>query len=84
MLDSSSLEGYIVGKIFLAAMRTIKGEINRASFLNAVRGRTFDLGGLTLDFTNDNQGSDLVQIYVLDAGFFKPYSAQEIQRIFQK
>ncbi len=38
--DSSSLEGYIVGKMFLAAMRSVKGEISRGNFLNAVRGHT--------------------------------------------
>ncbi len=55
-----TLEGYIVGKLWLKAMNDIEGPITRAAFLRAVRGKRFDLGGLTMDFTEDNQGSDLV------------------------
>lgn len=83
-LDSSSLEGYMVGKMFVTILRNVKGEITRASFLDAVRGRTFDLGGLPLDFTNDNQGSDFVQLLALEEGAFKPKTAQQIQQLFKK
>ena len=55
-----TLEGYIVGKLWLAAMNAIEGPITRRAFLAALRGRRFELGGLTMDFTEDNQGSDLV------------------------
>ena len=55
-----TLEGYIVGKLWLAAMNAIEGPITRQAFLAALRGRRFELGGLTMDFTEDNQGSDLV------------------------
>lgn len=82
-LDSSSLEGYIVGKMFLAILRGINGEITRANFLEAARGRTFDLGGLTLDFTKDNQGSDFIQMYALESGGFKPRTPQQMQQFFQ-
>jgi hypothetical protein len=58
-----SLEGYIVGKLWLTGM---------AKFLAGVRGRKFDLGGLKLDFTTDNQGSDLVVLTNLTADGFKP------------
>ena len=81
-LDSSSLEGYIVGKMFLAILRATKGELTRANFLEAVRGRTFDLGGLALDFTKDNQGSDLVQMYALEGEQFKSHTPQEMQSFF--
>ncbi|MCB1776549.1 MAG: branched-chain amino acid ABC transporter substrate-binding protein, partial [Candidatus Competibacteraceae bacterium] len=83
-LDSSSLEGYIVGKMFLAIMRNIKGDITRANFLAAVKGKTFDLGGLALDFTDDNQGSDFVQPYFFEEGAFKPTTAQQIQKLFNQ
>ncbi|MCP5159543.1 MAG: ABC transporter substrate-binding protein [Gammaproteobacteria bacterium] len=82
-LNSSSLEGYIVGKMFLVIMRNIKGDITRTNFLAAVRGKTFDLGGLALDFTSDNQGSDFVQPYFFEEGIFKPYTSQQLQKIFQ-
>lgn len=69
-----SLEGYIVGKLWLTGMERIEGRITRAKFLDAVRGRAFDLGGLNLDFTTDNQGSDLVVLTSLTPDGFKPMS----------
>ena len=81
--NNSSLEGYMVGKLFLAILRNVKGELSRASFLSAARGQTFDLGGFPLDFTNDNQGSDFVQPYVLEGGAFKARTTQQLQKIFQ-
>lgn len=79
-----SLEGFIVGKMFLAIARDIKGDITRENFLKAVRGRTFDLGGLKLDFTNDNQGSDFVQLAYLDNGEIKGASPQQLVKVFQQ
>lgn len=67
-----SLEGYIVGKLWLYGMEQIQGRITRAKFLDALRGRRFDLGGLKLDFTTDNQGSDLVVLTNLTPDGFKP------------
>jgi ABC-type branched-subunit amino acid transport system substrate-binding protein len=69
-----SLEGYIVGKLWLSAMQKVKGRITRAKFLDAVLGRRFDLGGLNLDYSNDNQGSDLVVLTSLTPDGFKPMS----------
>lgn len=82
--DSSSLEGYMVGKMFVTILRNVKGEITRSSFLDAVRGHSFDLGGLSLDFTNDNQGSDFVQLLALEDGAFKPKTAQQLQQLLKK
>ena len=82
--DSSSLEGYMVGKMFVTILRNVKGEITRSSFLDTVRGHSFDLGGLPLDFTNDNQGSDFVQLLALEDGAFKPKTAQQLQQILKK
>ncbi|MBK8509143.1 MAG: ABC transporter substrate-binding protein [Candidatus Competibacter sp.] len=82
-ISNISLEGYIVGKMFLAIMRTVKGELTRENFLKAARGRAFDLGGLPLDFSNDNQGSDLIQFQVLEEGVLKTRSAEQIQKVFQ-
>jgi branched-chain amino acid transport system substrate-binding protein len=69
-----SLEGYIVGKLWLSAMQKVKGRITRAKFLDAVLGRRLDLGGLNLDYSNDNQGSDLVVLTSLTPGGFEPMS----------
>lgn len=57
-----SLEGYIAGKMFLSILNRIDGEITRENFTRVARGSRFDLGGLTLDFKDDNQGSDLVSM----------------------
>lgn len=67
-----SLEGYIVGKLWLTAMGTIQGRISRSKFVNAILGKRFDLGGLKLDYSNDNQGSDLVVLTNLSSDGFKP------------
>ena len=67
-----SLEGFIVGKLWLDAMEKIKGRITRAKFLAKLRGREFNLGGLRLDYRTDNQGSDLVVLTNLTPGGFKP------------
>ncbi len=69
-----SLEGYIVGKLWLNAMEKVQGRITRAKFLANLRGRKFDLGGLRLDYSNDNQGSDLVILTNLTPDGFQPMS----------
>ncbi len=66
-----SLEGYIVGKLFLRIMRDINGDITRNNFLKAVHGRKFELDGLKMDFTTDNQGSDLVMLRYLDGDDYR-------------
>ncbi len=65
-----SLEGYIVGKMFLAAMARIKGPLTRKAFLEAIKGKAFDLGGMVVDFSTDNQGSDFVHLtYLGETGY---------------
>ncbi|TXH68773.1 MAG: branched-chain amino acid ABC transporter substrate-binding protein [Thiothrix sp.] len=63
-----SLEGYIVGRMLLKAMNDVSAEgkeLSRENVVAALKGHQFDLGGLPLDFTNDNQGSDLVVLTAL-------------------
>lgn len=58
-----SQEGYIVGKLLLHGLQQLETEaktITRTNLLATFKGQQFDLGGLTMDFSNDNQGSDLV------------------------
>lgn len=58
-----SQEGYIVGKLLLHGLRQLETDektITRTNLLATFKGQQFDLGGLTMDFSNDNQGSDLV------------------------
>lgn len=79
-----SLEGYIVGKMFLEIMRNLDGEITRDNFLRAVRGRKFELRGLKLDFSNDNQGSDLVLLTHLKDEEFRPMTTSAWRDMVQK
>ncbi len=67
-----SLEGYIVGRMLVQILQSIKGEITREKFLAATYGKTHKLGGLTLDFTRDNQGSDSVYLTYLQGDDYKP------------
>ena len=67
-----SLEGYIVARMWLTALNQAGENLTRANVLAAIRGQRFDLGGLTMDFTDDNQGSDLVVLTRLTNGGFVP------------
>lgn len=58
-----SQEGYIVGKMLLHGLHTIDQEglqITRRNFVDVFKGLKLNLGDLLLDFSDDNQGSDLV------------------------
>jgi ABC-type branched-subunit amino acid transport system substrate-binding protein len=72
-----SLEGYIVGKLFIAAMENIDGPVTRDGFLKAIRGRKFDIGGLKMDFTKDNQGSDMVALTYLNEDGYRPLQSSD-------
>jgi ABC-type branched-subunit amino acid transport system substrate-binding protein len=78
-----SLEGYIVGKMLLAAMLNTNGELTRANLLRTIRGRTFELGGLKLDFINNNQGSDLVLTTYLDGNQYRVMTPNVWERMLR-
>lgn len=82
-LDSIQLEGYLVGKMFLAITNNIKGDVTRENFLKAARSQVYDLGGMKVDFTNDNQGSDFVRLTYLEGNEFRPVTPEQLQPIFQ-
>jgi len=72
-----SLEGYMVGKLVIMALQKLDGEPTRANLLKALNAGSYDLGGVTLTFgENDNQGSDAVFLAVIGAdGSFKAIKA---------
>lgn len=73
-----SLEGYIVGKMLLKILRDISGELTRENFLQQVAQSQFNLGGITIDFTDgSNQGSELVIISKLNPEGFKEVNLTE-------
>lgn len=67
-----SLEGFIVGKMLLRILDEIKGDISRGAFMKAALGSRFDLGGIDIDFRDDNQGSDLVVLTRVTADDWQP------------
>ena len=76
-----TLEGYIVGKMCLKIMSNIEGEITRKSFLRAAIGKRYSVGGLSFDFTGDNQASDLVLLTYLTNGEYKTLDRATLQNL---
>jgi ABC-type branched-subunit amino acid transport system substrate-binding protein len=69
-----SLEGYLVGRLVVEALKRIPGDPSREALLDAMAKAPFDLGGLQLSYgPAKNQGSDQVFFTILQAdGSFKP------------
>lgn len=82
--DFVSLEGYIAGRLVIAALEALGPEATRQGLLSAIKdvGR-FDLGGIELNYgPDDNQGMDAVFLTVLgEDGNFEAVdlSAQAVQ-----
>ena len=68
-----SLEGYVVGRLVIAALEGMDGEPTRAALMQKLTNGSFDLGGIKLTYgANDNQGSDDVFLTVIQKdGSFK-------------
>lgn len=69
-----SLEGYLVGRLVVEALKRIPGEPSREALLDAIAKAPFDLGGVKLSFgPANNQGSNQVYFTILQSdGTFKP------------
>ncbi|WP_406871203.1 ABC transporter substrate-binding protein [Thioclava sp. 'Guangxiensis'] len=70
-----TLEGYITGRVALAALEKAGTDVTRESYLAALQDLgTLDLGGFSLTYgAGDNQGSDDVFLTEIQAdGSFKP------------
>jgi branched-chain amino acid transport system substrate-binding protein len=69
----ATLEGYMVGKLVVAALQKVGGEPTRKAFLDTVLSGSFDLGGVTLAYgAGDNQGMDEVFLTTIQPdGSFK-------------
>ena len=59
-MDEYALEGYLVGRLFLAIARAVEGPLTRESFLRAARRQPYNLGGVEVDYTSGQQGSNFV------------------------
>jgi branched-chain amino acid transport system substrate-binding protein len=69
-----SLEGYLVGRLVVEALKRLSGDPTREKLLDAIASAPFDLGGVALSYgPAKNQGSDQVFFTILQAdGSFKP------------
>ncbi len=70
-----SLEGYMVGRLMIAALGQIDGEITRKALLDTItKTGSFDLGGIKLAYgPGNNRGSSEVFLTVIQPdGSFKP------------
>jgi branched-chain amino acid transport system substrate-binding protein len=72
-----SLEGYMAGRLVVAALEKVSGEPSRKALLDTIMNGSFDLGGVTLKYgADDNQGMDEVFLTVIQPdGTFKPITA---------
>ncbi|MCK5901660.1 MAG: ABC transporter substrate-binding protein [Cocleimonas sp.] len=61
-----SLEGFIVGKLIIHGLRKMEGKVTRRNFTKALLNSRFDLGGLDLNFTSGNQGSQHIELMTLN------------------
>lgn len=77
-----SLEGYIVGKMFLRAMNLIVGPITRQKFLDIILGTEFFIGGMYFDMRTDNQASNLVAPTILRGGRWQQMGPPDWQALF--
>ncbi len=69
-LNPISLEGYIVGRMFLIILNSMKDPVTRANFIKTARQSPFDMGGLRIDFTKGNSGSTLVFLNQVNMGSY--------------
>ena len=81
-LNIVSLEGYIVGHMMISLLQRIDGEITREAFSRVTRNSQLNVGGLTLDFRGDNQGSDLVIMTYLNNKTYQTINENQIAQLF--
>ena len=62
-----SLEGYIVGKLTIEALKRAGKDLTRQNFYDAIyKTEPYDLGGIKLTYgPNDNQGSENVFLTII-------------------
>ena len=63
-----SFEGYLAGRVAIAALEKEQGEPDRRKFLDTIFSNSFDLGGITYIFGHgNNQGTEQVYITIIQS-----------------
>ncbi len=62
-----ALEGFLTAKALVMALRAAGRDLSRASFVKALKGSTFDLGGVKVQYTStEHVGSRFVDLSMVD------------------
>lgn len=71
-----SLEGYLAGRLAVAALERAGADVDRTGFLDSLRrAEPIDIDGFELRYDDDNQGSDLVFVTAIGRdGRYRPIS----------
>lgn len=69
-LNHISLEGYIVGRMFLAILNSMKDPVTPPNFIKTARQSPLELGGLKIDFTKGNPGSTMISFNHMNLGSY--------------
>lgn len=71
-----SLEGYLAGRLAVAALERAGTDVDRTGFLDSLRrAEPIDIDGFELRYDDDNQGSDLVFVTAIGRdGRYRPIS----------
>jgi len=80
-LDEVALEGYIVGRMFVSIMNNLENALTRENFLKTARRQPIDLGGLIIDFTDDNQGSDWVSLTYINGTRYEAIMPEKLHQL---
>ena len=73
-----------VGKLFLTIMQTIEGPLTRGNFLKTARRPPYDIGGVKVDFTTDNQGSDFVLLTLSQGNGFAVIEPRALENMIAR
>ena len=82
-LNALSLEGFIVGRMFLTILRAMNGPLTRDNFLKTARRQPFEVGGVRIDFTAGNPGSRLLLLTVLNDGHVDVITASDLPALLK-
>ena len=70
-----NLEGYIVGRLFLAILKSMKEPITRDNFIKTAHQESLELGGLKIEFNQEKNSSNskLISLNILEKNTYKPF-----------
>ena len=83
-LNPANLEGFIVGKMTTTIMQAVEGELTPQSFLDAAHSRAYDIGGISVDFSNSFLGTKKISFAIFAERGIKPLTTPALQQWVQQ